>query len=199
MCRASPADSPMPGLVVPILFYRSMLLAADVAPIDALFEALRQRAWPRCRSSSSSLKDPASAGLRRSARLPHLKPVGHRHGHRLRHRRRARRRNPVRPRRRAGVPGHRGDDPARGVGKQPARAGAGRPRHARRHARTRRPHPRRRRFRSRPRARPIAALAFRAFANRPEPDRVGAGRRAASRPSCGLQRAPRAERKTARS
>ncbi|CAH2403252.1 cobaltochelatase subunit CobN [Mesorhizobium ventifaucium] len=46
--------------VVPILFYRSMLLAADVAPIDALFEALRQRGMIPVPIFVSSLKDPAS-------------------------------------------------------------------------------------------------------------------------------------------
>ncbi|RUW58738.1 cobaltochelatase subunit CobN [Mesorhizobium sp. M7A.F.Ca.US.008.03.1.1] len=46
--------------VVPILFYRSMLLAADVAPIDALVEALRQRGINPVPIFVSSLKDPAS-------------------------------------------------------------------------------------------------------------------------------------------
>ncbi|UVC18703.1 cobaltochelatase subunit CobN [Mesorhizobium onobrychidis] len=44
--------------VIPILFYRSMLLAADVAPIDALFEALRQRGMAPMPIFVSSLKDP---------------------------------------------------------------------------------------------------------------------------------------------
>ena len=39
--------------IIPILFYRSMLLAADVAPIDALVAALRDTGpASRCRSSS---------------------------------------------------------------------------------------------------------------------------------------------------
>ncbi|MGI2034728.1 cobaltochelatase subunit CobN [Rhizobium panacihumi] len=39
-----PLLSTMPGAaIVPILFYRSMLLASDVAPIDALFDALREK------------------------------------------------------------------------------------------------------------------------------------------------------------
>ncbi|MBN9549921.1 MAG: cobaltochelatase subunit CobN, partial [Alphaproteobacteria bacterium] len=46
--------------VVPILFYRSMLLAADVAPIDALVEALRQHGMVPVPIFVSSLKDPAS-------------------------------------------------------------------------------------------------------------------------------------------
>ncbi|AZO00328.1 cobaltochelatase subunit CobN [Mesorhizobium sp. M9A.F.Ca.ET.002.03.1.2] len=48
------------GKVVPILFYRSMLLAADVAPIDALFEALSARGMAPVPIFVSSLKDSAS-------------------------------------------------------------------------------------------------------------------------------------------
>ena len=115
--------------IIPILFYRSMLLAADVAPIDALVEALRQRGMRPVPIFVSSLKDPTSARLRRNrARRPETRR--HHHRHRLRLRRRARRRNPVRPRRRAGVPGHRRHHPPRRLGKQPARPGARRPRHA---------------------------------------------------------------------
>ena len=46
--------------VIPILFYRSMLLAADVAPIDALTEALRQRGMHPVPIFVSSLKDATS-------------------------------------------------------------------------------------------------------------------------------------------
>ncbi|MDX8507045.1 cobaltochelatase subunit CobN [Mesorhizobium captivum] len=46
--------------VIPILFYRSMLLAADVAPIDALVEALRLQGITPVPIFLSSLKDPAS-------------------------------------------------------------------------------------------------------------------------------------------
>ena len=46
--------------VIPILFYRSMLLAADVAPIDALTEALRSQGMTPVPIFVSSLKDPAS-------------------------------------------------------------------------------------------------------------------------------------------
>ena len=49
--RRPTRPQPTPS-VIPILFYRSMLLAADVAPIDALSEALRQRVCALCRSSS---------------------------------------------------------------------------------------------------------------------------------------------------
>ncbi|MDI6027006.1 cobaltochelatase subunit CobN [Corticibacterium sp. UT-5YL-CI-8] len=46
--------------VIPILFYRSMLLAADVAPIDALAEALRAQGLTPVPIFVSSLKDAAS-------------------------------------------------------------------------------------------------------------------------------------------
>ncbi len=62
------------GDVVPILFYRSMLLAADVAPIDALFEALRQRGMAPVPIFVSSLKDPASLAFVETA-LAALKPA----------------------------------------------------------------------------------------------------------------------------
>ncbi|RUU95136.1 cobaltochelatase subunit CobN, partial [Mesorhizobium sp. M7A.T.Ca.TU.009.01.3.1] len=58
----------------PILFYRSMLLAADVAPIDALFEALRQRGINPVPIFVSSLKDPASLAFVETA-LASLKPA----------------------------------------------------------------------------------------------------------------------------
>ncbi|TIL67971.1 cobaltochelatase subunit CobN [Mesorhizobium sp.] len=59
---------------IPILFYRSMLLAADVAPIDALFEALRQRGMAPVPIFVSSLKDPASLAFVETA-LATLKPA----------------------------------------------------------------------------------------------------------------------------
>ncbi|SJM35738.1 cobaltochelatase subunit CobN [Mesorhizobium delmotii] len=60
--------------VVPILFYRSMLLAADVAPIDALFEALGQRGIIPVPIFVSSLKDPASLAFVETA-LAALNPA----------------------------------------------------------------------------------------------------------------------------
>ncbi|TPL54783.1 cobaltochelatase subunit CobN [Mesorhizobium sp. B2-4-6] len=48
------------NLVIPILFYRSMLLAADIAPIDALAEALHSQGMVPVPIFVSSLKDPAS-------------------------------------------------------------------------------------------------------------------------------------------
>ena len=50
--RARPGGTSKGAPVIPILFYRSMLLAADVAPIDALCEALRAKGMRPCRSSS---------------------------------------------------------------------------------------------------------------------------------------------------
>ncbi|MBZ9763428.1 cobaltochelatase subunit CobN [Mesorhizobium sp. CA8] len=46
--------------VIPILFYRSMLLAADVGPIDALVDALCSQGLAPIPIFVSSLKDPAS-------------------------------------------------------------------------------------------------------------------------------------------
>ncbi|PWK69180.1 cobaltochelatase subunit CobN [Aminobacter sp. AP02] len=45
------------GGIIPIIFYRSMLLAADVAPIDALVEALRSQGLQPVPIFVSSLKD----------------------------------------------------------------------------------------------------------------------------------------------
>ncbi|MER9596928.1 MULTISPECIES: cobaltochelatase subunit CobN [unclassified Mesorhizobium] len=60
--------------VIPILFYRSMLLAADVAPIDALFEALTARGMVPVPIFVSSLKDPASLAFVETV-LASLKPA----------------------------------------------------------------------------------------------------------------------------
>ncbi len=49
--------------VIPILFYRSMLLAGDVAPIDALFETLQKRNLAPVPIFVSSLKDPSIAAF----------------------------------------------------------------------------------------------------------------------------------------
>ncbi|TPN59458.1 cobaltochelatase subunit CobN [Mesorhizobium sp. B1-1-4] len=59
---------------IPVLFYRSMLLAADVAPIDALFEALRQRDMLPVPIFVSSLKDPESLAFVETA-IAQLKPA----------------------------------------------------------------------------------------------------------------------------
>ncbi|TIR12583.1 MAG: cobaltochelatase subunit CobN, partial [Mesorhizobium sp.] len=60
--------------VIPILFYRSMLLAADVAPIDAFFEALSARGMAPVPIFVSSLKDPASLAFVETA-LAALNPA----------------------------------------------------------------------------------------------------------------------------
>ncbi|RWQ28326.1 MAG: cobaltochelatase subunit CobN, partial [Mesorhizobium sp.] len=60
--------------IIPILFYRSMLLAADIAPIDALFEALSARGMVPVPIFVSSLKDPASLAFVETA-LSTLKPA----------------------------------------------------------------------------------------------------------------------------
>jgi cobaltochelatase CobN len=49
--------------VVPIVFYRSMLLAADTAPIDALCEALAARGLAPAPLFVTSLKDPDAASF----------------------------------------------------------------------------------------------------------------------------------------
>jgi cobaltochelatase CobN len=64
-----------PGLpVVPILFYRSLLLAADVAPIDALCAALRARGLAPAPLLITALKDQFSQAFLRMA-LPRLDPA----------------------------------------------------------------------------------------------------------------------------
>jgi cobaltochelatase CobN len=59
--------------VIPIVFYRSMLLAADVAPIDALFDALTARGLAPAPLFVPSLKDADSAAFLRDA-MARLKP-----------------------------------------------------------------------------------------------------------------------------
>ena len=62
------------GNIVPILFYRSMLLAADVAPIDALVEALKAQGLRPAPIFVSSLKDKDSLAFVEMA-LAQLKPA----------------------------------------------------------------------------------------------------------------------------
>ena len=62
------------GNIVPILFYRSMLLAADVAPIDALVEALRAQGLRPAPIFVSSLKDKESLAFVETA-LAQLNPA----------------------------------------------------------------------------------------------------------------------------
>ena len=139
--------------VIPILFYRSMLLAADVAPIDALFEALRERGMAPVPIFVSSLKDPASLAFVETA-LADLAPsaiitatafaTGAEPGVETLFDR-------------AGVPVFQvivATTRREAWAGKPARPRARRPRHACRHARTRRPHPcRRHRLQGRDRGR----------------------------------------------
>ncbi|RUW69260.1 cobaltochelatase subunit CobN, partial [Mesorhizobium sp. M1E.F.Ca.ET.063.01.1.1] len=60
--------------IIPILFYRSMLLAADIAPIDALAEALRLQGMAPVPIFVSSLKDRASLDFVETA-LASLNPA----------------------------------------------------------------------------------------------------------------------------
>src|SRR5262249_19047264 len=60
--------------VVPIIFYRSMLLAADMAPIDALCAALRARGLAAAPLMVPSLKDADAAAFVRDA-LARLRPA----------------------------------------------------------------------------------------------------------------------------
>lgn len=60
--------------VIPIVFYRSMLLAADVAPIDALYHALVARGLAPAPLFVTSLKD-AEAALFLRAALSRLAPA----------------------------------------------------------------------------------------------------------------------------
>ncbi|TGP23275.1 MULTISPECIES: cobaltochelatase subunit CobN [unclassified Mesorhizobium] len=60
--------------IIPILFYRSMLLAADVAPIDALVDALWAQGLTPVPIFVSSLKDPASLAFVETA-LASLNPA----------------------------------------------------------------------------------------------------------------------------
>ncbi|TPL90735.1 cobaltochelatase subunit CobN [Mesorhizobium sp. B2-3-13] len=60
--------------IIPILFYRSMLLAADVAPIDALAEALHSQGLAPVPIFVSSLKDPVSLAFVENT-IASLKPA----------------------------------------------------------------------------------------------------------------------------
>jgi cobaltochelatase CobN len=69
------AESLMPGQpVVPIVFYRALLLAADLAPIDALCAALAARGLAPAPLVVPSLKDEAAAEFLRGA-LARLDPA----------------------------------------------------------------------------------------------------------------------------
>ena len=62
------ADALMPGKpVVPIVFYRALLLAADTAPIDALYAALARRGLAPAPLFVTSLKDREAAAFLNAA------------------------------------------------------------------------------------------------------------------------------------
>ena len=67
------AESAQGRPAVPIIFYRSALLAADTAPIDALCEALRSRGLSPAPLFVPSLKDAEAVSFMRDA-LQHLEP-----------------------------------------------------------------------------------------------------------------------------
>ncbi|MBE1206830.1 cobaltochelatase subunit CobN [Aminobacter carboxidus] len=69
-----PSHPPENIPLVPILFYRSMLLAADVAPIDALVEALKAQGLCPAPIFVSSLKDKDSLALVEAA-LAQMNPA----------------------------------------------------------------------------------------------------------------------------
>ena len=180
--------------VVPIIFYRAALLAADTAPIDALCEALAARGLAPAPLVVPSLKD-EQAGDVCSRRASSVCPGGHRHHHGVRRRRRGRD-FAARLRRRAGAASGDRHHATRRVANEPARSRAGRPRHACGAARARRP-----RAGGRDRLQGCVAqgsddLAFAAHVSRPEPDRVEmvADRIAAL---VRLRQTPRSERRIA--
>jgi cobaltochelatase CobN len=75
---AAQDDLPPPlrggGNIVPIIFYRAMLLAADTAPVDALCEALAARGLAPAPLVVTSLKDVAATEFLRAA-LARLDPA----------------------------------------------------------------------------------------------------------------------------
>ena len=71
---AHPCTEGKTAPIVPILFYRSMLLAADVAPIDALVASLRAKGIAPVPIFVASLKDPTSVAFVETA-LADLKPA----------------------------------------------------------------------------------------------------------------------------
>ncbi len=66
--------APHSGQIVPVLFYRSMLLASDAAPIDALFEALAKKGMTPVPIFVASLKDRDSLAFTEDA-IARLKPA----------------------------------------------------------------------------------------------------------------------------
>ncbi len=67
LAAAWEADRPVAGIV----FYRALVQAANVAPVDALIDALRERGLNPCPIFVSSLKDPVSAEIVRETFAAH--------------------------------------------------------------------------------------------------------------------------------
>ena len=124
--------------VIPIVFYRSMLLAADVAPIDALYDALAARGLAPAPLFVTSLKDAELAAFLRAA-MSRLAPALIVTTTAFAASGRRRRFDAARRGRRSGVAGRRRHHQARRLGRQPARSRRRRPCHACRAAGTRRP------------------------------------------------------------
>ena len=70
LAASLPAGRP----VIPVIFYRALLLAADTAAIDALYEALAGRGLAPAPLAITSLKEPAAAAFVRDA-LARLAPA----------------------------------------------------------------------------------------------------------------------------
>ncbi len=120
--------------VVPIIFYRAMLLAADTAPIDALCAALAARGLAPAALVVTSLKD-RDGGRVSAPRLRAARSRSDRHHDGLCRRRQRRRADAARRAGRSGAAGRQRDHQARRLARQPARARRRRSRDACRAAR----------------------------------------------------------------
>ena len=119
--------------VVPIIFYRALLLAADTAPIDALCAALTARGLAPAPLVVTSLKDhEAAAFLQRCFRAASARDHCHHDG--VRGRRRRRRADAPRRVRRPGAASRQRHDAARRMARERTRARRRRSRHAHRAA-----------------------------------------------------------------
>ena len=107
--------------VVPIIFYRAMLLAADTAPVDALCAALGARGLTPAALFVTSLKDRDAAEFLR-ARVCAARSRGRRHHDGVRCRRQHRRADAARCGRRSRAAGRERHHATRGVAGQRPRA-----------------------------------------------------------------------------
>ena len=108
--------------VVPIIFYRALLLASDTAPIDALCAALTARGLAPAPLVVTSLKDTEAAAFP-SRRLYAAAARRRRHHDGVRGGRPWRRADAARRMRCAGAAGCQRHDPTRGLARQRARTG----------------------------------------------------------------------------